>query len=279
MLLSQLSSFLETLLYVVGVLVGFGLLIGLGCLPIVVDCLSRRTGASFIPQRPLPESFPVGWTRGLLPDYVAWYLGRGYSVRRVEWEVADWLTALINARSSTNTGDQRFALVTFRHDFRTIISLAPIGGLIWCAASMNSELCALAVWLLSRCRDEAAVRAVKRRVDDPDPRVRREVARSFRRLAEWTELERMADCDQDVGVRALAKLLATTRRNHSQSLHRFVVHGGGEVYEPGRYTSHMPVFMLQPVGPGKPAKSRDWIRRILEHIRELVRSRFKNRAA
>jgi hypothetical protein len=41
----------------------------------------------------------------------------------------------------------------------------------------------------------------------------------------------------------------------------------------------MPVFMLQPVGPGKPAKSRDWIRRILQHIQQLVRFSSRNRAA
>jgi hypothetical protein len=126
---------------------------------------------------------------------------------------------------------------------------------------------------------EGAVAAVKSRVHDPDPRVRREVARSLRRLGQWTELESMANDDQDVRVRAVAGFFATTRRDHSQKLRRFVVHGGGEIFEPGRYTSHMPVFMIQPVGPGKPAKTRNLIRRILEHIRELVRSRFKDHAA
>ena len=100
------------------------------------------------------------------------------------------------------------------------------------------------------------------------------------RMAEWTELQAMACHDEDARVRSQATTLSNTvRRPYAERLGRFAQHAGGEVFEPGRYSSHMPVFMVQPVGPGKPAKSRDFIRRILEHIRELVRSRFKNHAA
>jgi hypothetical protein len=89
----------------------------------------------------------------------------------------------------------------------------------------------------------------------------------------------LQDPDPRVRQVAASTLASPVKQTYSERLSRFVHHAGGKVFEPGRYSSHMPVFMLQPVGAGKPAKSRDWIRRILEHIRELVRSRFKNPAA
>lgn len=280
MLVAQLSALVEAVLLVVGTLVFLCVFICLGALPAIIDWLSRRTSPSFRPRRRFsaPSSYGCMFS---MAEYVEFLWGNRVRVTNADHQVAGWLSALVLERQSDIEPTKRkFALVELRHDFRLIISLRPIGGLLCCLRSPNDELRLLAVWLLGRCASGAAVNAVKSLSEDSNARIRREVVRAFQRMAEWTELQAMAKYDQDARVCTQATTSSmTTKRPYAARLNRFMRHIRGEHFEPGHYSSHMPVFMVQPVGPGKPAKSRDFIRRILEHIRELVRSRFKNHAA
>ena len=280
MLVAQLSALVEAVLLVVGTLALLCIFICLGAMPAIIDLLSRRMSSSFRPQRRFSASNPYGGVISMA-EYVEFLWGQRFRVTNADRQVAGWLSALVLERQSdTEPIKRQLSLVKLRHDFRLTISLQPIGGLLCCLRSPNDELRILAVWLLGRCASGAAVNAVKSLSEDSNARIRREVVRAFQRMAEWTELQAMAKDDPDAHVRTQATtLLITTKRPYAARLSRFARHTGGEPFEPGRYSSHMPVFMLHPVGPGTPAKSRDFIRRILEHIRELVRSRFKNHAA
>jgi len=256
------------------------LLVALVALPFILVWLRRRRIPSFIPKNRTWVARSRGFWTGTIGDYVD-FEGKRYRVRERDRQVCDWLTSLVwEWQNGDPSEESHRTLLEFRDDFRSLTSLHPIGGLVCCLRSPNRELRRLAIWLLGRSAGGATVNAVKTFRDDPDPRIRREVAKTLRRMAEWTELRSMAWHDEDARVRSHASTLSNTvRRPYAERLGRFVQHAGGEVFEPGHYSSHMPVFMVQPVGPGKPAKSRDFIRRVLEHIRELVRSRFKNHAA
>lgn len=273
---SQTPPIVEFILNLVSVL----LLLGLVASPFILVWLRRRRIPSFLSENQIWVARSRGFWTGTIGDYVD-FEGKRYRVRERDRQVCDWLTSLVwEWQNGDPSEESHRPLLQFRNDFRAINSLHPIGGLVCCLKSSNRELQRLAIWLLGRSAGGATVNAVKVFRDDPDARIRREVAKALRRMAEWTELQSMARHDEDARVRSQASSLSNTvRRPYAERLGRFVQHVGGEVFEPGHYSSHMPVFMLQPVGPGKPAKPRDWIRRILEHIRQLVRFSNRNRAA
>ncbi len=276
MLLGQASSSGDTLALVAAMTVMFG---GVLLIVIVTWGHARQFAKSYERGRILTRH-----TRRMIPpahQSFVQFAGRRYSLTPDDHQTREWLKELIQWRHlSRIQKESPIRLVRFRRDFRRIVSSKPVGGLVSCLSEPDKELRKLAIWLLGRCSGRAGIAAVSTLQGDPDPVVRRHVAKALKRMSGWSELYQMATRDDDSRVRCAASSLSIgTRRPHTERLRQFVQHGGGEVFDPGRYTSHMPVFMVQPVGPGKPAKSRDWIRRILEHIRELVRSRFKNHAA
>jgi hypothetical protein len=276
MLFGQASSSGDTLAVIAALTVMFG---GVLLVATVIWGQARRLAD---PRRSgeaqTHDSSPFKWPG---PLNQVKFAGRRYSLTPADHQVTEWLNDLIQWwHLSRVQSDSPIRLVRFRGEFRGIIASTPVGGLVSCLSDPDKESRKLAIWLLGRCARRRAIVAVATLKCDPDPVVRRHVAKALKRMSAWSELYRMATRDDDSHVRCAANSFSVaTRRPHSDRLRQFVQHGGGAMFEPGRYTSHMPVFMLQPVGPGKPAKSRDWIRRILQHIRELVRSPFKNRAA
>jgi HEAT repeats len=230
-------------------------------------------------KRPDPRPTPVRPRERLLAFPSVDFVGK-YRVRKVDRRLYHWLTSLV---CETEVGDpsaeSHRPLLEFRGDFRAITRLHPIGGLVACLGSPHRDLRRLAIYLLGRSSRGATVSAVKALRDDPDPRVRREVAKALARMAEWTELQAMTLHDDDPRVRCQASILSnTTRRPYSDRL-KLALHVYGRMYEPSPFRSHMPLFMLEPIGAGKAAKTREWIRRILEHIRKLVRASVRDQAA
>ncbi len=189
---------------------------------------------------------------------------RRFQVTATDRRVFAWLHMVADDRR----------LFRFRQDFRTIIELRPIAGLVACLDTPNVELRALAIWLLGRACGRLELRAmpvIAVLADDENVMVRRSTARALRRAGALVELQSVAQRDPDDSVRRLAGSLSAGRRDaYVNRLQRYVRHGGGEVARPGSFVSPMPVFIVQPIGPGALPKSRQWIRRLLEQIRELV---------
>ena len=275
MLLSQASNSGETLAVVVALTVMFG-----GMLLIVI--VVGRHFRQFTEPRPIGQTLMQDrrrFGRSALPSFVE-FAGRRFGLCPVDHQVREWLSELIEWwHLSRIQNESPIRLVRLRQEFRGIIAGRPIGGLVSCLSDPDRELRKLAIWLLGRCSGRVSITAVNLLQSDPDPAIRRHVAMALKRMGGWAELHRMATHDDDARVRRVGSISVTMRPSYSERLRQFVQHGGGEIFEPGRYASHMPVFMLQPIGPGKPAKPRDWIRRILDHIRQLVRFSRRDRAA
>ena len=276
MLLGQASSSEETTAVVAALIVMFGAVF---LILLVVWRQARNLTDPRLRGQPLMQA-PRRFGLGAQQDHVE-FGGKRYRMTLGDHQVKEWLNDLVEWwRLSHFQEDHPVRLVRLRKEFRSIIAARPIGGLVCCLSDPDTELRKLAIWLLGRCSGGATVTAVKFLRSSEDPSIRRQVAKALQRMGEWTELHSMATRDDDPRVRCQASNLSnTTRRSYSDRLRQYVQHVGGEVFEPGRYSSHMPVFLLEPVGAGKPAKSRQWIRRILEHIRQLVRLTNRNRAA
>lgn len=171
-------------------------------------------------------------------------------------------------RASADDGAPPPRLVEFRGEFRALASCRPIGGLVECLKSGDRELQALALWVLGRCGRNGGLSAVAVFRRHEDASIRREAARALRRLGGWPALESMALHDPDARVRRLATCPPPS--DFTERLARFTRTARKA---PTRVAERprMALFARIPLGPGQPAKSREFIRRILEHIRYLVR--------
>jgi hypothetical protein len=94
----------------------------------------------------------------------------------------------------------------------------------------------------------------------------------------FVELQSIALNDPDPRIRLVAvRRLRDKRRSHADRLRDYVTHRGGELIRPGTFITRMPLFIAPTVGIGTPVKSRQWIRRLLEHIQQLVRQSSSRR--
>jgi hypothetical protein len=105
---------------------------------------------------------------------------------------------------------------------------------------------------------------------DRDVRIRKEVAKTLRRLGAWAELREIASREDDPVVRRFAESAEAPPRSFSERMIRFlddveVVEHPDET-DPGAKS----LCVNTTIGDGTPPKSRWYIRLILEHIRWLV---------
>ena len=221
-----------------------------------------------------------GMTHGLWAGQVE-FAGRKYRVTLTDRRVFAWLSILVEQWRAGWEGDALpRRLLAFRHDFRSLVRLKPIPGLIGCLRRSDRELRMIAIWLLGRCGSNLALSPLREFLNDPDPGIRRQVARALPRSNGFTELQSMAQLDPDPRIRRLASgLSASSRRPYGERLGLFVHHAGGKVFVARAYVSPMPLYLFQPIGSGKPPKTRAMIRRILVHIQQLVRGKPRNRIA
>jgi hypothetical protein len=209
----------------------------------------------------------------IIPIQLSWLIFYSY-----EDSVAIlWLKQLVQARqAAVAVGATPPRLVKFIQEFRWIVWRDLLRPLLWCLNRDEVELRALAINLVGRMDLRSPGRILTRFKSDPHPAVRKEVARALRRKAAFADLHGMSQ-DSNLRVRGIATSLLTRRHEYSERLSRFASHSR---HEYGRRESvGMVMFLREPVSSGTPPKSRSVIRRILQHIRELVRSPFKNRAA
>lgn len=199
---------------------------------------------------------------------VAMMIGRQtYVMAEKDLEVLRFLDLLVYVRSL----DRKLqivphSLLTHRDDFRRIIAAKPIAGLLNCVTMrLNVEQRRLASWLLSCCANRSVAPTLVD-VGRPGPNVlRREVAKALWRLDACRDAQRLASATEDERTLRLAGL---TGRRFDVILRKWRVNDDAAVAIPKR-----PFELLVPIGEDAPRrpKSREIIRRFLEHIRFLLR--------
>lgn len=182
-----------------------------------------------------------------------------------------FIRQLARARAvSRRLGGTAPPLVRFRDDFRQIVRSRPIIGLMGCLFVQDLEVRRLAIWLLGRCGRCRNVGLIAKFRTHPDRSVRKEVARALRHMNAFRELTEFVASENDPRIRRLATL--PPRDSYQRRMGRYLEQDVERVAV-GPIPSHsrMPLRFFVSIGSGKPAKTVEFIRRILEDIRRLVR--------
>jgi hypothetical protein len=126
------------------------------------------------------------------------FANKKYALYSADHAVSRFLIRLGRVRLLNLDHEHRLLrLVSYRDDFRHVLRSRPIAGLFWCLIYGEAEAQRMAVWLLGKCGDPAAVPALLRLARHPWPALRKEVARSLRRLGAWSELRALAQRESD----------------------------------------------------------------------------------
>jgi hypothetical protein len=155
-------------------------------------------------------------------------------------------------------------------EFRRLGRDRPVQGLLWTLPRVSTDLQRLVVWLLGRCNNTQAIATIAPLRIDRSRKLRCEVARALGRLGARGELEVVAEHDPDPWIRDYAAPRA--RRSFSARLGQFVaddVQTGRPL--PADWRSPMPLLMTGPLDKRHGPKPASLIRRILEHIRLVLR--------
>jgi hypothetical protein len=125
----------------------------------------------------------------------------------------------------------------------------------------------LVIWLRGRCGGSLGTSCLVRFSQDPNARIRREVARALKRMGAWGPLREMAATDPDPRIRRMATVRPP--RPYSSRLQAFTRHCVQRV--PRVRASRL--FLASEIGGGvaKPPKSATLIRDVLRRIQRLVR--------
>lgn len=96
--------------------------------------------------------------------------------------------------------DRWLRLIAYLDDFRRLHRDRPIAGLLWCSLYGDVEMQRIAVWLLGKSGNRAVIPALLRLAPHPQQSIRKEVARSLRRLNAWAELRAISGREADPEV-------------------------------------------------------------------------------
>lgn len=124
----------------------------------------------------------------------------------------------------------------------------------------------LAIWLRGRCGGTLGTKIVSRFANDLDFKTRKEVARALRRMSGWQTLDEMAADDPIKRIRNMAT--CKPARPIVERIARFMNHVSRRSVPPAKKD----VFVAANVDyrHGKPPKSAELIRVILQRIRRLL---------
>jgi hypothetical protein len=195
-------------------------------------------------------------------------VGDSYYPSQRDQGVTWFLGSLVRTREIDrlqNRATQSF--LPLRDDFRRIIKVRPIPGLVWCLANSSQiEERRLAAWLLGMCQARVADSLLLAIANHSHDRLRFEVLRSLRRLGRHRELRRVRRWDLSERERRIVE--AFQPRDFGTALARLRASSTADFPVPRR-----PFELFVPISPTVPhrPKSRELIRRILERIRFLLR--------
>jgi hypothetical protein len=179
------------------------------------------------------------------------------------------LLDLIRAHRQRCARGETATLFRYRDNFRRITRERPVSALVVCLASGPREMRQLAIWLLGRMGNRRTVAAIAQLGRDPDPSVRKEVAKALRRLDGWRYLRAMAETDPHPRVRRYAN--EEPPKLFPDRLRRYLADDVRRTGAKSDSQAPLPQSTVATVTlDGRPPKSSWFIARVLRRIHCLV---------
>jgi hypothetical protein len=195
-----------------------------------------------------------------------WLQGRKYRVGEQGMRALKLIAQMVEA--SDRESGKPSCLLPYRARARDVVQAPQRALLVYVAEKVtNPAVQRAAIWLRGRCRGSLGTAALARLWISADVGLRKEITRAFKRMEAWDYLRVIETSDPNPRIRRLAN--QSTRRPFGVRLARFLARiKHREVRRPA------PLFLSDNCDPtgGRPAKPQCHIRRILEHIRWLVRT-------
>lgn len=194
--------------------------------------------------------------------------GRRWTVTPGDVATARKLAQFIRARrSATDHGESPPRLVARRAEFRYWTAQGRVVPFFLLLDNDDPQAMLLGIWLLGRCHQSFAISIVGEQAWTGDARRRREVVRALRRLNAWRELKCFSR-DDDLRIRRMA-LAATEspQKPFTSRIERYLKSTNAIT----RQRHPVSFFTAWDESPGRPPKSSQWIRAILERLRRRVR--------
>lgn len=180
------------------------------------------------------------------------------------------LLAQIHAARPTETQKSVYWLLSCRSQIREIENRNCTGILSRIVdLTDDPSLRILAIWLVGRCGSSIGTKKLAKFIKSQDRQTRKELARAFRRKAAWTEIRALLKNESDPRIVRLAS--SSKKRDFDQRLNRYT--------KSNKIASSNPPIRETAVAEGvdfshgAPAKSRTFIRIMLERIHRLVHPR------
>lgn len=127
----------------------------------------------------------------------------------------------------------------------------------------------LAIWLVGRCKGTVGTKRLARLIGCSDRQTHKQLAKAFRRMSAWAELRALMKVETDPRIRRLAQ--HSSQRSFEDCLAELKQVGKNKkLPTPNRKFEILPGVSCS---DGKPAKSRTFIRIVLERIHRLVGTR------
>jgi hypothetical protein len=195
-----------------------------------------------------------------------WLQGRKFRVGEQGMRALKLITLMIEA--SDRESGKRGCLLSYRPRVRELLQSPPRALLVYVAEQATiPAVQRAAIWLRGRCRGSLGTVTLARLWIADDVGLRKEITRALKRMEAWDYLRAIETSDPIPRIRRMAQ--KPMRRAFAVRLARFLARiKRHDVGHP------VPLFLSDDCDPsaGLPAKPGWLIRRILEHIRWLVRS-------
>lgn len=164
---------------------------------------------------------------------------------------------------------ERPRLIHFRRDFRRLAADQPLAALVLTLIQGREESRRLALFLLGRGGNSKSIPIVHLFASHTHRRIRFAAVQALRRLRARAELDEIFNRDHDPGIRQLAA--AATRRTFDSQLQRFLADDLERVPATPFQQARQPLLWNISSAAGRPPKSTDIMRAILDRIRHLLR--------
>lgn len=208
----------------------------------------------------------VGFEYQVRADTIVRLQGRRYPVGVVGIRAIQLVIDMVNAAAQEPA--DRLVLVRFRRRIREVMEAPPRAVLVHFAVQTRDPACRrVAVWLRGRCRGTLGTVAFGRLWANADLPLRNELTRAFKRMDAWDYLRRIEQCDPDPRLRRMAR--QPVPPSFDGRLVSFL--SGVALSDTAKRTTPLFVHDDVDLDGGRPAKPQWLIRRLLEHIRSLVR--------